>query len=108
MTDTSSEDVLWNCYNTLLLSNGIDRTRKILTRYELFHLTVDTPGDVVEAGVFKGAGWMFWLKLLKLYASGEHKRVVGFDTFGSFASSLVGYEKETAKSFTDEANFQRN
>lgn len=106
MTDTSSEDVLWNCYNTLLLSNGIDRTRKILTRYELFHLTVDTPGDVVEAGVFKGAGWMFWLKLLKLYASGEHKRVVGFDTFGSFASSLVGYEKETAKSFTDEANFQ--
>jgi SAM-dependent methyltransferase len=59
----------------------------------------------VECGVFKGAGWMYWLKLLDLYARGEQKRVVGFDTFGSFADSLLDYERESAERFVVEAAF---
>jgi len=101
-----SENSLWDSYNTLLLSPDTDRIRKLLVRYELFKMTLDIPGDIVECGVFKGAGWMYWLKLLELYARGEQKRVIGFDTFGSFADSLLDYERESAKAFTDEAAFE--
>ena len=101
-----TEDQLWDSYNNLLLSSDIDRVRKLLCRYELFNMSLPLPGDIVECGVFKGAGWMYWLKLLRLFAEGEQKRVVGFDTFGSFANSLLDYEKESAKSFVDEAAFE--
>jgi len=101
-----SDNSLWDSYHTLLLSPDIDRIRKLLVRYELFKISLEIPGDIVECGVFKGVGWMYWLKLLDLYARGEQKRVVGFDTFGSFADSLLDYERESAKAFTDEANFK--
>jgi len=100
-----SDNALWDSYNTLLLSSDNDRIRKLLVRYELFKMTLSVPGDIVECGVFKGAGWMYWLKLLDLYARGEQKRVIGFDTFSKFADSLLDYERESAKSFTDEADF---
>jgi hypothetical protein len=101
-----SDNSLWDSYNTLLLSPDIDRIRKLLVRYELFKMSLEIPGDIVECGVFKGTGWMYWLKLLDLYARGEQKRVVGFDTFSSFADSLLDYERESAKAFTDEADFK--
>ena len=105
--DKISDDQIWDSYNTLLLSNDIDRIRKLLVRYELFRMTLEVPGDIVECGVFKGVGWMYWLKLLDLYAKGEHKRVIGFDTFGAFAAdSLLDYERKSAKAFTDETDFK--
>jgi hypothetical protein len=106
MTHSFSENSLWNSYNTLLLSPDVDRIRKILVRYELFNMTLDIPGDIVECGVFKGAGWMYWLKLLNLYAFGEQKRVLGFDTFGAFADTLLDYERESAEAFTTQAEFK--
>ena len=102
---TSTTD-LWNSFNTLLLSDDTTRIQKLLVRYELFKLSLDLPGDIVECGVFKGAGWMYWLKLLDLYARGEQKRVIGFDTFSNFADSLLDYEKKSALAFTDEAEFE--
>ena len=101
-----TENQLWDSYNNLLLSSDIDRVRKLLCRYELFKTSLGIPGDIVECGVFKGAGWMYWIKLLRLFAEGEQKKVVGFDTFGSFADSLLDYEKESAKNFVDEAAFE--
>lgn len=100
-----SENALWDAYNTLLLSPDTDRVRKLLVRYDLFKMSLSVPGDIVECGVFKGTGWMYWLKLLDLYARGEQKRVIGFDTFGAFADTLLDYERDSAKQFTDEANF---
>lgn len=102
---SDNQDLLWDAYNNLLMSNDIDRIRKLLIRYELFKMSMKIPGDIVECGVFKGAGWMYWLKLLELYSKGEQKRVIGFDTFGAFSDNLLDYEKESAKLFTDEAEF---
>jgi len=99
------DDEIWDSYNNLMLSNDSERIRKLLVRYELFKTSLIIPGDIVECGVFKGAGWMYWLKLLELYAKGEQKRVIGFDTFSAFSENLLDYEKKSAKSFTDEAKF---
>lgn len=106
MKNIYSEEALWDAYNTLLLGPDIDRLRKLFVRYELYKLVENVPGDIIECGVFKGAGWMYWLKILDLYSRGEQKKVLGFDTFSSFADSLLDYEKESAKAFTDEAEFE--
>ncbi len=100
-----NEQILWDSYNTLLLSKDTDRIKKLIARYEIFKKAIKVPGDIVECGVFKGAGYMYWLKLIKLFANEEQRTVVGFDTFKSFADSLLDYEKESAKSFVNEAFF---
>jgi len=100
-----NEDKLWESYNNLLMSNDIERVRKLISRYELFKKTLDIPGSIAECGVFKGAGWFYWLKLLKIYAPGERKFVYGFDTFKGFSDELLEYEKNSAKDFVKEAQF---
>jgi hypothetical protein len=39
---TYSDDQLWNAYNLLLLSPDTGRIRKLLVRYELFKMTLDS------------------------------------------------------------------
>lgn len=58
---------------------------RFLARYELFKMTLDVKGSIVEGGVFMGGGLMSWAKLssaLEPYAI--HRKVIGFDTFEGF------------------------
>ena len=75
---------IFDAYNFLLESDDISRIQKIITRYEFFKKTLDIPGDIIECGVFKGTGHIYWLKLLKIYDLYSSKKVIGFDTFSSF------------------------
>ena len=100
------EDYIWECYNSLLMSHDVERVRKLLVRYNLFNLSLEVPGYIVECGVFKGAGLMYWLKLLAIFSPGSRKRVIGFDTFGRFASSLLPYEEASAGAYVREAKFE--
>ena len=98
-----TEQEIWNHYNSLLLSPDVERIRKLLVRYELFKMSLDVPGDIVECGVFKGVGLMYWLKLLRIFAPAAHKRVIGIDTFSSFPGSLLPYEERAAQAYLGEA-----
>jgi Macrocin-O-methyltransferase (TylF) len=80
ITDTS----LWDAYNLLVLGPDIGRIRKMLVRYRLFEQVIDVPGDIIECGVFKGAGLMYWAKLLEIFSPNSRKRVIGFDGFRPF------------------------
>lgn len=103
----TEDELIWDYYNGLLLGPDSDRLRKLFVRYELFKKALESPGDIVECGVFKGAGLFFWAKLLNIHAPEAQKKVIGFDTFGKpFADSLLDYEKESAKDFVDESNFE--
>lgn len=102
----SDGERIWDFYNGLLLSSDVDRIRKLLVRYELFKQAMGVPGDIVECGVFKGAGAFYWLKLLGIFAPVAQRRVIGFDTFGSFADSLLDYERDSAASFVAETEFE--
>lgn len=101
-----TEERIWDCYNTLLLSPDVERVRKLVVRHDLFRMSLEVPGDVVECGVFKGVGLMYWLKLLAIFSPGSKKRVIGFDTFRRFAGSLEKYEKKSASSYVREAAFE--
>lgn len=99
---------LFKAYNFLIESEDTGRLKKIFARYELYKKTLSVPGDIIECGVFKGTGHIFWLKLLKIFDEHSIKRVVGFDTFKNFADTILDYEKKSARKFTKEANYKAN
>jgi hypothetical protein len=94
---------IWDAYHELLLGSDVERMRKLLARYDVLRMVLDLPGDVVECGVFKGAGVMTWLKLLHIYAPGSQRRVVGFDTFDAFASPSEAGDASTVAAFVRES-----
>ncbi len=99
-----TDDAIWDAYNLLLLGPDIERLRKMLVRYDLFRMTLDVPGDIVECGVFKGSGLLYWLKLLTIYAQGSAKRVVGFDLFSGFPEPELN--NSTVQEFIQETQFE--
>jgi hypothetical protein len=100
-----NNQAIWDAYNYLLLSEDIERLRKLVVRYDLFRQTIEVPGDIVECGVFKGTGLMLWLKLLQIHAPASAKRVIGFDTFADFGASDTEQEADQVKAFLEESAF---
>jgi hypothetical protein len=59
--------------------------KRFLAHYEMFRMTVDLPGDIVELGVFRGASLMTWANLLEIRNMGDRqKQVFGFDNWSGF------------------------
>ena len=80
----------FDAYNDFLWEAKLDRMTKILSRYELFRHVIELPGDIVECGVFKGHGLLFWARLLQIFTPLSQRRVIGFDTFGGVPDSVKG------------------
>jgi hypothetical protein len=60
---------------------------RFLVRYELFKMTLQVKGSIVECGVHNGGGLMAWANLsAALEPMALHRRVIGFDTFEGFPS----------------------
>ena len=97
---------IFKAYNYLIESEDTGRLKKIFARYELFKKTISIPGDIVECGVFKGTGHIYWLKLLKIFDEHSIKKVVGFDSFENFTDTILEYEKKEQKKFVKEANYK--
>lgn len=90
----------WELYNQFSLWGDFDRFTKMLARYELFKLIVDKPGDIVEGGVLKGAGLLYWAKLIEIFNPQSRRKVVGFDTFEGYpGGSGKRHDQNIAKSF---------
>lgn len=95
----------WDSFNDFLLYGATDRFAKILSRYELFKRVATVPGDIVECGVFKGTGVLFWAKLIQIFHPLSLRKVVGFDTFGEFpATSAV--DRKFAQEMCAEAAYE--
>lgn len=55
---------------------------RFLAHYELFKITTDLPGCIVELGVFRGASFFTWSNLLETFNTNDRsKKVFGFDHF---------------------------
>ncbi|MDY7001210.1 MAG: TylF/MycF/NovP-related O-methyltransferase [Thermodesulfobacteriota bacterium] len=45
----------------------------------------DTPGSIVECGVYRGSSLLTWAKLLEIFCPGDRVRgIIGFDNFAGF------------------------
>lgn len=88
--DTSStQQCVYDAYNSFLFNSDRNVFFKMLTRISLFEKIKDLPGDIVECGVFKGSGMVLWAKLLDLYSPHDIRKIIGFDFFDqSFVENL--------------------
>ncbi|MFD2569936.1 TylF/MycF/NovP-related O-methyltransferase [Spirosoma soli] len=88
--------------NNFYLSADSSRMAKVLAHYELYKLTVDLPGAIVECGVFKGASFVRFAMFRQLLSNPAAKKIIGFDAFGEFPeTAFEGDQKWRSKFIAD-------
>lgn len=103
MTDENQDS--FNAYNKFLETGELDRFTKVFSRYDLFKAIIAMPGDIVECGVFKGHGLLFWARLLQIFNPMSDKKVVGFDTFEGVPETVKSeQDHQYSESFKDYAD----
>jgi len=76
--------------------------QSLISRYELYKMVIDVPGDIVECGVYQGNSFL-WLAHLSIILEpySINRRLVGFDSFSGF----VSIDKEKDPTDVSEDNF---
>jgi hypothetical protein len=92
--------------NNFYLSCDVSRISKILAQYELFKLTLDIPGAIVECGVFKGASLARLAMFRELLSNSIAKKIVAFDAFGAFPATQFEADKKVREKFITDAGEQ--
>jgi hypothetical protein len=70
--------------NSFYWTSDIFRMSKIIAHYELFKISNNVPGHIVECGLFKGASFIRFATFRHLFNNANAKRMIGFDAFGTF------------------------
>lgn len=93
--ETSTEQYIFDAFNEFIFSPDRRVLGKLIARTFLFNQIKDVPGDIVECGVYKGAGILSFLKIKNILAPNSFKKVIGFDYFDtdSLLSSLSGKDQ---------------
>ena len=89
--------------NNFYLSCDNSRIEKIISHYELFKMTNDLPGAIVECGVFKGASLCRFAAFREAYGSHRSKKIIGFDMFADFPETNYKEDKLYRQNFIDSA-----
>lgn len=86
---------VYDSYNKLLFSADARVFNKMMKKSELYLKVKDLPGDILEFGVFKGAGMALFLNLKMMYEPNSLMKVIGFDFFNSvkLTNTLDGLNK---------------
>ena len=79
-------------YDDFLANSEVDRIQKLILKYELFKMTLDVPGDVVECGVHSGSGIYLYAKLMKTFKPHSISRIVEFDFFSSENNTISKFK----------------
>ena len=74
---------IYDNYNNLMFSSDSLVFNRMTKRIELYLQVKDLAGDILEFGVFKGAGLAIFLKLKNMYEPNSLSKVIGFDFFNS-------------------------
>lgn len=76
-----STDEIFNIWNEFHYVCDTARFRKLFSRVELFRMITDLPGDIVDAGAFKGVSTLQFAHLIETYKPNSRAKVLSFDTF---------------------------
>lgn len=101
-TKESSQEI-YDIYNNFVFSSDTRVFNKMIKRIELYNKVKDLVGDIIEFGVFKGAGVALFLKLKALYEPNSLMKVIGFDYFnkGKLINTLDGLNKSMMSTVLD-------
>ena len=99
LVKVSSRDLLVSAPN--LFSNRV-AVQSLISRYELYKMVLDIPGDIVECGVYQGNSFL-WLAHLSVILEpySINRRFIGFDSFAGF----ISIDKEKDPTDISENNF---
>jgi hypothetical protein len=89
--------------NDFYLSCDYTRISKILAHYELYKMTMDIPGAIVECGVFKGTSLARFAMFRELLGNTFSRKIIGFDVFGKFPETQFEADQEFRKRFVESA-----
>ncbi|MEK7566751.1 MAG: TylF/MycF/NovP-related O-methyltransferase [Patescibacteria group bacterium] len=92
--------------NNFYLSCDNARFGKILAHYELFKMTKDLPGAIVECGIYKGASFVRFAGFRNLFGNPFSHKLIGFDTFGKFPETKYKDDKKYRKKFVEGAGIE--
>jgi len=86
---------VYDSYNCLMFSGDARVFNKMMKKSELYLQVKDLAGDILEFGVFKGAGIALFLNLKMMYEPNSLMKVIGFDFFNceKLINSLDGLNK---------------
>ena len=82
--------------NNFYLSCDNSRIGKIIAHYELFKLSSNIPGCVIECGVFKGISLVRFATFLKLLKK-SNKKIIAFDAFGKHPTTKISSDHKRRK-----------
>lgn len=88
---------MWDAYNTFHCLCDTSRFQKIFARADLVRLVRDLPGDIVDAGAYKGTSTIQFAHLLKTYQPNSRTKVISFDTFEAVFPRVRADEAQSAK-----------
>jgi len=97
--NNSEFDIENNFYHTC----DVSRIGKAMAHYELYKMSRDIPGAIVECGVFKGVSLTRFAMFRELLSTSISKKIIGFDVFSEFPKTKFGKDKLERKKFIDEA-----
>lgn len=92
--------------NAFHLTCAPSRVAKMIAHLDLYRRVLELPGAVVECGVFKGASLCVLAAYRSLLEPAAGRRLVGFDTFGSFPETDHPGDAAMRARFVDEAGDQ--
>ena len=89
--------------NDFYLSCENSRIAKLIAQYELFKLTVNVPGVIIECGVFKGVSLVRFAHFREVLGTAGTKSIIGFDTFDEFPDSAYAPDNTMLEQFIQSA-----
>lgn len=92
-------DIENNFYHTC----DVSRIGKAMAHYELYKMSHDIPGAIVECGVFKGVSLIRFAMFRELLSTSTSKKIIGFDVFSEFPKTQFIQDKLERKKFMTEA-----
>ena len=103
MIDLPDFDKPWDYENGFYLSAQPNRLAKQLAHYELYKMTRNLPGAIVECGVFKGVSFARLAMFRDLFENTYSKKIIGFDTFAEFPEPENEADQRNYQQFTEAA-----
>ncbi|MBT6276704.1 MAG: class I SAM-dependent methyltransferase [Chromatiales bacterium] len=91
------DDAMWNAFNEFHYRCDTHRFQKLFSRAELIRMVSDVPGDIIDAGAFKGVSTIQFAHALQTYQPNTRTRVLSFDTFEASFPRARADEKESAE-----------
>lgn len=91
-----NENKMWDVFNRFHYLCDTHRFQKIIGRADLVRMIADLPGDIVDAGTFKGVSTIQFAHFLKIFRPNALGRVVSFDTFEAVFPNVRADEEVSA------------